>query len=135
MNFKKWLHKNESLTNLIGNMVSTYTGLPGFDELGLQSSADSVANVAKSVPYYATKTYNALEKTIAPIDSETKTELLKKCKDETSSKACAELCKNAVLTKYDKKYACEIGNCKPVQARNARNRKYIKWKCNPKDQS
>lgn len=133
MNFKLWLNKNESLTNLIGNMVSTYTGLPGFDELGLQSSADSVGNIAKSIPYYANKTYNALEKTIAPLDSATTNELLKKCKNEKSSKACAELCKKAFLTKYDKKYACEIGGCKSITARDARNRKYIKWKCTPKD--
>lgn len=133
MNFKIWLKKNESLTNLIGNMVSTYTGLPGFDELGLQSAADNVGNIAKSIPYYATKAYNALEKTIAPLDSATTNELLKKCKNEKSSKACAELCKNAYLTKYDKKYACELGGCKSILARNARNRKYIKWECNPKD--
>lgn len=133
MNFKEWLNKNESLTNLIGNMVSTYTGLPGFDELGLQSSADSVANIAKSMPYYATKAYNALEKAVVPIDSETQNELLKKCKDEKSSKACAELCKNAGLTKYDKKYACEIGNCQVVRTKDFRGRRSIKWKCNPKD--
>jgi hypothetical protein len=53
MNFKEWLDKNESLANIVGNVASMYTGLPGADELGMQSSLDNVVNMGRALPGYS----------------------------------------------------------------------------------
>lgn len=136
INFKEWLNKNESLANLASNLVSMHTGLPGFDELGMQSSIDAATNAAKLAPQYISGAYNTaqetLQKTLVPIDQATYLDLLKKCQDETSkerSAACAKLC----MAGYTKGYSCQIGNCKPTPTKDYRGRKSTSWKCSPQN--
>jgi hypothetical protein len=134
MNFKEWLDKNESLANIVGNVASMYTGLPGADELGMQSSLDNVVSMGRALPGYMKSAFDvgfdSFEKKMASsgLDPLSRSNLIGKCIDVKSSErvsSCAKLCVNG----WNKANACNIGKCKPKMLRNSRGKKYSKWEC------